>query len=141
MLINQLKKLLAKFSAKFHIRVVLIVPFIFQIIVAVGLTGYLSYRNGQQAVNSIVTQLHGEITARIQQYLHAYLDLPPLVVNLNANAIQNDELDLNQLHSWLPHLISQSQLFPELNYIYCGNEHGDYIALQRLEDGSLGYNI
>ncbi len=132
---------LSKLSGKLHIRVVLIVPFMVQIIVAVGVTGYLSYRNGQEAVHDLVTQLHQEITDRIQQYIHSYLEIPSLVVEINADAVSNEQLNLFDLHSWLPHLFRQSQLFDSLSYIYCGNEKGDYIALQRLEDDSLAYNI
>lgn len=141
MLNDFFRNLVGKLSRKVHIRAVLIGPFIFQIVVAVGLTGYLSYRNGQQAVSSLVTQLHGEITARVQQYIDAHLEIPFLVVNINAAAIRNRELNLHDLRSWLPHLLHQSQLFNSLSYIYYGNEGGNYIALQRLEDESLAYNI
>ncbi len=35
------------------LRTTLIVPFVVLILVSVGLTGYLSIRNGQQAVNDV----------------------------------------------------------------------------------------
>ncbi|TGO01923.1 hypothetical protein PN36_34425 [Candidatus Thiomargarita nelsonii] len=35
-----------------------------------GLTGYLSFRSGQQAVNDLTIQLHNQITSRIQQHLN-----------------------------------------------------------------------
>jgi len=140
MLTNLLKKNLVTFRNP-PIRTLLIVPFIFQIIVIVGLIGFLSYQNGQQAVNNLAIQVHSEITDRIQQYINNYLEIPSLVVNINTHAIRNGQLDINNLRSWLPHLIKQSQLFDSLSFIYCGNEAGDYLALQRLEDNSLGYNI
>lgn len=40
-----------KAIANIPLRTVLVVPFVLQIFAAVGLTGYLSFRNGQQAVN------------------------------------------------------------------------------------------
>ena len=141
MLFRFINRLVSKISGSSHLRVVLIVPFMFQIILAVGLTGYLSFRNGQEAINDLATQLHTEITARIEQYINYYLEIPSLVVNINANAISNNQLDINNLRSWLPHLLKQRQLFDSLSYIYCGNERGDYLALQRLEKGGLAYNI
>jgi two-component system sensor histidine kinase ChiS len=141
MLSNYFNDLITKVSGRFHIRIVLIVPFTLQIMVAVGLTGYLSYRNGQEAVNDLATQLHHEITDRIQQYINNYLEIPSLVVRINTDAIYNNKLNLKELHSWLPHLYKQSQLFDSLSYIYGSNETGDYIALQRLEDKSLAYNV
>jgi signal transduction histidine kinase/CheY-like chemotaxis protein len=50
-----------------------------------GLTGYLSFRYGQQAVNDLTIQLHNEITFRIQQQLKTYLPH-------NANTIRIDHL-------------------------------------------------
>jgi two-component system sensor histidine kinase ChiS len=139
---KSINRFVSKISGKVaHIRVILIVPFMIQIILAVGLTGYLSFRNGQEAINDLANQLHSEITARIEQYINTYLDIPSLVVNINANAISNGQLDLTQLRNWLPYLFKQSKVFDELSYIYCGNNEGDYIALQRLDDGGLAYNL
>jgi signal transduction histidine kinase/DNA-binding response OmpR family regulator len=140
-MMTSLNRLVSKLSGKVHIRAVLIVPFIFQIILAVGLTGYLSFRNGIDAVNDLATQLHTEITARIEQYLNTYLNIPSLVVNLNANSISNQQLDLNDLRSWLPYFFEQSKVFDELSFIYFGHQQGDYIALHRRDDGKLAYNI
>ena len=130
-----------KTFSKTHIRMVLVVPFMLQIILAVGLTGYLSYRNGQIAISDLATQLHTEITARIEQYINNYLKIPSLVVDLNANAIRNQQLDLEKPRSWLPHLLKQSTVFDSLSYIYAGNKAGDYIALQRKDEGGLAYNV
>ena len=52
------------FLGRFPLRLVLIVPFIVIIVCAVGLTGYLSFQNGQRAVNDVATQLRQEITHR-----------------------------------------------------------------------------
>ncbi|EDN70084.1 sensory box sensor histidine kinase/response regulator [Beggiatoa sp. PS] len=142
MLFKFINNLAANISGKAHnIRIILIVPFMIQILLAVGLTGYLSFRNGQEAINDLAIQLHTEITARIEQYINTYLDIPSLVVNINANAIENSQLALNDLRSWVPYLFKQSQVFDELSFIYFGHENGDYIALQRLNDGSLAYNL
>ncbi len=45
---------------RLSLRIVLIVPFVTIIVVAVGLTGYLSFRNGQNAVNDLASQLLGK---------------------------------------------------------------------------------
>lgn len=45
---------------------VLAIPFVLQIFAAVGLTGYFSLRNGQQAVNDLATQLMNK-TNRLEQ--------------------------------------------------------------------------
>ncbi|MEN8216809.1 MAG: hypothetical protein ABFS56_10635 [Pseudomonadota bacterium] len=70
---------------KIPIRLFLIVPFVIQIIIAMGLTGYLSFRSGQQAVNELTIQLHNKITSRIQQHLNTYLETPHKINKINAN--------------------------------------------------------
>lgn len=46
--------------------VVLIVPFVLQIVGAVGLVGYLSFRNRQKAVNNLASQLMSEVIPILQ---------------------------------------------------------------------------
>lgn len=58
-----MKSLKRLVSGTVRLRTVFIVPFVLQIGAAVGLTGYLSLRNGQKAVNEVTTQLRREITA------------------------------------------------------------------------------
>lgn len=80
---------------RFHgvpLRSVLVVPFVVQIFVAVGLTGWLSLRNGQQAVNDVASQLRREITARIDQQLQTDLNTPHRVNTLSVEAIRRFEL-------------------------------------------------
>ena len=36
---------------------ILVVPFVLQIVAAVGLTGWLSFRNGQKAVNDVANPI------------------------------------------------------------------------------------
>ncbi|QYO62189.1 hypothetical protein [Leptolyngbya sp. 7M] len=57
---------------KFPLRVTLVVPFVLQILAVVGLVGYLSFRNGQRAVNDLATQLRSEVTARIEAELKTW---------------------------------------------------------------------
>ena len=58
------------------LRMLLILVFVSQILGAVGLVGYLSFRNGQKAVNDLATQLRQEITARIERELRGYFETP-----------------------------------------------------------------
>ena len=46
------------------LRLLLIIPFVLQIVGAVGLVGYLSYRSGQKAVEDMATSLMSEIGDR-----------------------------------------------------------------------------
>lgn len=50
-----------KETLKLSLKNLLIVPFVLQIFAAVGLTGYLSFRNGQKAINDLENQLSNEV--------------------------------------------------------------------------------
>lgn len=60
------------------IRLFLIAPFTILIIGALGAVGYLSFRNGQKAVNDISGQLQQEISSRVKDRMQGYLEVPRL---------------------------------------------------------------
>ncbi|WP_375491915.1 ATP-binding protein [uncultured Nostoc sp.] len=76
-----------KMSSKLSLRAILVVPFILQIFAAVGLTGWLSFRNGQQAINEMAGKLRGEVTAHVHEKITAYLEKPRLVNKLSLEAM------------------------------------------------------
>ncbi|BAU09902.1 integral membrane sensor hybrid histidine kinase [Leptolyngbya sp. NIES-3755] len=99
------------------LRAVLVVPFVLQIFAAVGLTGYLSLRNGQKAVNTIAQQVKEEATARVEQHLDTYLALPYQVNQLNLRAIDQGLLKLNDLDQAGRYFWNQSKTFDRFSYI------------------------
>lgn len=120
------------------LRLVLVVPFILQIFAAVGLTGWLSLRNGQQAVNHVTSQLRNEVTARIQQHLDTYLATPYLINAMSVEAIRRFSLwnpdDMSQMRNYL---FWELQQFPTTNYISFGGERREYAGAGYKEDGTL----
>ncbi|MGB3405094.1 MAG: adenylate/guanylate cyclase domain-containing protein [Microcoleaceae cyanobacterium] len=115
----------------------LIVPFILQISAAVGLTGYLSWQNGQKAVNDVAYQLRDEVTERVQLHLQNYLSIPPLINQINTQALQNNYLDFDQIEKSEYFLWQQVQLFPSVYANYIANEAGQFISVRRDLDGQL----
>ncbi|MGG6269616.1 ATP-binding protein [Leptolyngbya sp. AN03gr2] len=80
-------------SKKTSLRLILVVPFVLQITAAVGLTGYLSLRNGQKAVNDLASRLRTEVSDRVNQHLDTYLSTPQKINQLNADAVRSGLLD------------------------------------------------
>ena len=66
---------------------VITIPFLVQIIIIVGIVGYLSFLNGKATVNDLVNQLMAEVNQRISIKLKTYLEAPHLVNKLNKNAL------------------------------------------------------
>ncbi|MBD0361369.1 MAG: hypothetical protein ICV55_01030 [Coleofasciculus sp. C3-bin4] len=124
MLIKSLNRTFVKVAGKAPVRTILIVPFVVQIVGAVGLVGYLSFRNGQQAVNKVASQLRSEISDRISDRIRTYLKTPHLINSTNADAIRLAQLDIKNSKSLERHFLKQIQIFDSLSRIYFSNPQG-----------------
>ncbi|MEH2305095.1 sensor histidine kinase [Nostoc sp.] len=80
----------------FSLQLVLIVPFVLQVFAIVGLVGYLSYKNGEKAVNDLADQLMERTSGEVNQHLDAYLSIPHKVIQLNADAIRMGLLNVRE---------------------------------------------
>lgn len=110
-------------TGKLPLPVVLVVPFILQMFAAVGLTGYVSLRNGQKAVNDVASQVRSELTARIQQQIHTYVEIPHSINRINANAMVQGTIDPTSL-TGTDQLWQQARIFNTTNLLYCAS-HSD----------------
>jgi signal transduction histidine kinase len=81
-------------SGKIPLRIVLVVPFVIQVVGAVGLVGYLSFRNGQKAVNNLANQLLSEVNSRIEEQIDRYFDVPRKVQEMNLRSIEAETLNV-----------------------------------------------
>ena len=109
---------------KIPLRIVLIVPFVLQVVLVAGLVGYLSFRNGQQAVNNVAHRLRDEVTARIEEHLHTFLDTPHRINQINAGLLHQGLLDAGDQNILERYFWEQIQLFGSVTSIYFGNTEG-----------------
>ncbi|PSN17273.1 diguanylate cyclase, partial [filamentous cyanobacterium CCP5] len=121
------------------LRLMFTVPVLVQIVAAVGLVGYLSFRNGQQAVEDLATQLRDEISARIQRELRSYFGAPHAINRLNAAAFTYGELDVVGAQSGEHLLFQQMKIYPTIAFVYCGSARsGEFFGMLRSpETGEL----
>ena len=127
----------AKSFNKIPLRTILVVPFILQIFAAVGLTGYLSLRNGEKAVQDLSLKLRTDVTERVRQHLDVYLAIPHQINQINAGAIEQGMLDVKDLRGMGRYFHTQMQTFKEFGYINFGNPQGDFIGIYRSPSGNL----
>ncbi|MEG5174532.1 ATP-binding protein [Microcoleus sp. B3-D7] len=117
------------------LRLVLVVPFVLQVFATVGLTGYLSLRNGQIAVNDVSSQLREEIGDRINQQVLSYLERPYIAGQAIVAAAQEGQLDLTdvtKLERTFWRLVSQGTI----EFMQIGLADGTGITLENtLKDG------
>ena len=125
-------------TIKIPLRLVWVVPFVLQIVAAVGVTGYLSFRNGQKAVNELATQLRSEVGARIDQHLDSYLHTPVAINQMNVDAVELGLLDLSKFETAGRYFWKQMQVFDEVGYISYALATGEFVGAGRwLNDGSI----
>lgn len=139
MFIPSLNRFIAKVSGKVPLRVILVVPFVVQTFTIVGLVGYLSYRSGRDAVNDLSSQLREQISDRIHHKLDTYLDTPHDINQINLDAIELGIINLENFEQTERFFLKQMQVF-DVGYINFGNESGEFIGVERLEDGRLLIN-
>ncbi|MEH1903734.1 MAG: ATP-binding protein [Nostoc sp.] len=137
--VNSINRLVGKVYTKMPLRYVLIVPFILQICGAVGLVGYLSYQNGQKAVNELATQLENEICDRIEQHLDSYLATPKQINQINLDAVELGLLNLSDFKTTGNYFWKQMQVF-NVGYNSFANPKGEFIGVERLDNGKLLIN-
>ena len=111
------------------LRTILILTFVLQIVGAVGLVGYLSFKNGQQAVKEVASELGSEISLHISESVSSYLRTPHLINQTNADAIRLGQLDVNNQKSLERHFLQQIQTFDSLSRIYFSNPQGGLISI------------
>jgi len=127
-----------KTPRKFQVRTALVVPFVLQVVVAVGLVGYLSFRNGQDAVNQVTKELRQEIADRIKERLTSYLTTPHLVQQLHANALRLNILNPNDFAQMELFFWQQGQpLSLGISTIAYSNNLGEFVGANKPE----GYTV
>ncbi|MBD2487288.1 ATP-binding protein [Aulosira sp. FACHB-615] len=116
----------------FPLQLVLIIPFALQIFGAVGLVGYLSFKNGRQAVNDLADQLMNRTNSIVQQHLDAYLSIPHKVNQINADAIAMGLLDVRDRKTIGKFFWKEMQAY-DLTYIGMGLTTGEGVGAARYD--------
>jgi hypothetical protein len=112
-------------TKKLPLRLILVVPFVLQIFFAVGLTGYLSLRNGQKAVNNLSSKLRNEVSSRIDQHLDSYLDTARHLAQVNGDAMDLGLLKPEDLKNIGHFFWKQLQLY-DAGYISFASQGGQF---------------
>ena len=127
--IQSLKSRIRQAFSPVSIGTLLTVPFLLQMLAIVGLTGYLSWQNGEKAVNQLIVKLQNEVSDRIEEKLYSFLETPKLVTEINQKAVDLGELDLQNRDQLQRHIWQQIQIFEQINFIQFGTDRGNYIGI------------
>jgi PAS domain S-box-containing protein len=103
--------------------------------------GYLSFRNGQHAVNDVASQLHREISDRIEQNLRTLIATPHLVNETNADAFSLGQLNAQNPIGLEHHFWRQAKLFDRIALVGFVNTQREFVAAGRLDGGPPAIRI
>jgi PAS domain S-box-containing protein len=120
------------------LRAALTVPFLLLTVGATALVGYLSDRNGQEAVSALSQQLMVETNSRVTQKLQPYLQTPLLINRLNADAVQYGQLDVQNSTEMESALLVRMQQFPAASAVLFASPEGMLRAIARRPEGYWG---
>jgi hypothetical protein len=119
----------------FPLRLILVLPFVLQVVGAVGLVGYLSFKNGQQAVNDIAERLMDKSSNLVSERLDNYLATPQKINQINLNAIALGLLDLKDFKTAGHYLWKQMQAYPDFTYNAYALKAGEFAGAGKFLDG------
>ena len=113
---------------------VLVVPFVLQIFAAVSITGYLSFRNGQKAVNDLALQLANKINNDIEHHVISYLERhtnlhQTVVAGIDSNNLDLEDFDRLEKYFW--HQIKTGLVLD----LFYANSQGEIIGVHQRSDG------
>ncbi|MEO0489253.1 MAG: hypothetical protein AAFZ49_06805, partial [Cyanobacteria bacterium J06659_2] len=124
------------------LRIVLIIPFILQLFGAVSLVGYFSFRSGQRSVENLISQLQDGVSNRVIDRVDGYLNSTSLISENIERAVQNGELDVNNINrDWEQYLWRSINLHEGIGSIYIATADRQFRDIQPLgkDDFRLGF--
>ncbi|MGK7887950.1 MAG: adenylate/guanylate cyclase domain-containing protein [Leptolyngbyaceae cyanobacterium] len=128
---------LSRWLGHVSIRWVITVPFIVQMVVAASAVGYLSFRHGQATAGALLEQWQTEMGDRVRQQLDEALQAPHDIAQLNQQAYELGQLDLQNVEQIQHYFHQQMVLANFVGQIHFTSIDGRVVAVERHEDGSV----
>ncbi len=122
---------------KVPLRLILVVPYVVQLAAAVGLVGWLSFQQGQHAVEQVAAQLRLELARHISDHLADTLAEPTQINQMNLAVTEIGALKFSDSDRLGRLFQRQLQAFSHVGYINYASEQKDFIGAERQNDGKI----
>lgn len=113
-----------------RLRTVLICFFVLQVTVTTVLVSFVALRNGQEAVNVIVTQLLAEVRQRVEERLYAFVGEAPRANQEIRATLETGLIGFGEDDKWLHYFWRQKDRFPSISYFTVTDATGEWVGLQ-----------
>ncbi|QKD84452.1 HAMP domain-containing protein [Thermoleptolyngbya sichuanensis A183] len=121
------------------LKLVLVLPFVLQTCGAAVLIGYIALRNEQQTVSNLVAQVANQVSQNVDAQLSRYLSTPMRLMQINARAIANGEVRLDDPAASGRYFWRQAKTFPSILYTGFARLDGSEIGVRRSGQALLLY--
>ncbi|WP_055077362.1 ATP-binding protein [Pseudanabaena sp. 'Roaring Creek'] len=126
---------------RISIRSLMTFPFIFQIIVALGIVGYFSFQNSQKIVNENSNKSRIKSILSLKHSISDYL-LPPMqVVRMNAKVPTDRSLNTKNSSEIIQKFKILLTVFPQVQEIFLGDSAGDFVGVVRQEEQQFAVKV
>lgn len=119
------------------LKILLIVPFVIQVIAAVGITGWLSVQNGREATQELAPQIGQEVSNTIETHVRGYFDTPLEILQAYAVTARGGNLALENLNKLDQLFWQQMSQARNLYFFYAANPQGQFIGVERRGENDL----
>jgi len=99
------------------------------IILAVGLTAWLSFRSGQTTANEMANNVSRKVIDQISERVISFMETPQQFHEMNLAAVRAGIVDLNDFSSLEKFFWNQVFISESVPYVYYGNEQGDFVGV------------
>ncbi|MEP0891299.1 sensor histidine kinase [Leptolyngbya sp. PL-A3] len=120
----------------FPLQLILSIPFVLEVFGAVSLVGYLSFKNGQRAVNELAVQMMDRTGSLVDQHLDSYMTIPQTLSNVNAEAVQTGVLDVRDRQTVGKYFWHQMKIY-DVSYIGIGLMTGEGVGAARYDGKTI----
>ncbi|NJL88930.1 MAG: response regulator [Coleofasciculaceae cyanobacterium SM2_1_6] len=122
------------------LKLILIAPFVLQVFATVGIVGWLSFRNGQKAINEMTDLLTEEIGSKVEQNLRVNLSTPHQINQDSLALIDSGFLKIEFPETWEYYLWRKVKTSPNIGFITVINQQGQVQTGQRGKENVLLIN-
>ena len=123
------------------LRTVLVLAFTSQIALVCSLLVWLTWTDGEAAVDEMAARLGHELTERVEDRLLDFLRTPTELADANVRAWRLGVLDVTDDDQALRWLREQLEVYPVVAYLSLGTAEGRFVGAERRGDGSFVYHV
>ncbi|GAB1471188.1 hypothetical protein MASR2M66_20660 [Chloroflexota bacterium] len=111
------------------------------IIIAIGLTAWLSYQSGLGSAQTLAERLNQEVSARINDRINSFLELPHIFHEINLAVLNSGDADLNNFDSMRELFWGEVFVTQSVPYLYYGTPKGDFLGIDVIFGGEPAFKI